>query len=173
MLVSNQHAGRQLIEFFYLQEEPNMKKAKKIITTLLIIMIITCTTINICYAADDIVGSVASFPVEISYQDVSNDDEYTKIVETGKNNLKDDSTYSIDHYIFVVSSSKNLLVVKDLDTNAFVFISGKNFSVTRSEVWYTDTEDSSVNTFYYPYDKDEQSLLIVNPQHFNIEALYQ
>lgn len=149
-----------------------MEKAKKIITAL-IIMVITCMTNNICYAADNIVGSVKKFPVEISYQDIFNEEEYTQIVEKGKNNLKDDSTYAIEHYLFVVSSSKSLLIVKDLDTNAFVFVSGKNFAVTCSEIWYTDTEDSSVNTFYYPYDKDEQSLLIVNPQHFNIEALYQ
>ena len=151
-----------------------MKKSKKL-TLAIIIMVISYMTNTICYAsaADDIVGSVATFPVEISYQDVSNEEEYAKIIEGGKNNLKKDTTYSIDHYLFVVSSSKNLLVVKDLDSNSFVFISGENFAVTRSEIWYTDTEDSSVNAFYYNYDKDEKSLLIVNPQCFNIEALYQ
>ncbi len=146
-----------------------MKKSKKITVAIILMVIFSCLTCTSCYASTkNIVGSVDSFPIELSYQDISDETEYEKLVDEGKNNLKKANAYSIEHYYIILSDTKNTLIIKNLEKNYLMVIAGKDFAITKTDIWYTDTSDMSVNNFFYGIDEPENSILVVNFNNFNI-----
>lgn len=116
------------------------------------------------------IGDIRPSTHEISYQDISTEKDYLSLVEAGENNLKSTSAYEIDDFWLAVDSEHSLFAMQ-APKGAIFLLSGKDFCLTPTEVWYTS--NNGVKHFnyadaYFMY-LDRGTLL--NPDGIDIDEL--
>lgn len=117
------------------------------------------------------IGDIRPSTHEISYQDISTEKDYLSLVETGENNLKSTSTYEIDDFWLAVDSDHSLFAMQ-APKGAILLLSGKDFCLTPTEVWYTSS-NGGINHFNYvdAYFVYLDKGTILNPDNIDIDEL--
>lgn len=117
------------------------------------------------------IGDIRPSTHEISYQDISTEKDYLSLVEAGENNLKGTSAYEIDDFWLAVDSEHSLFAMQ-APKGAILLLSGKDFCLTPTEVWYTSS-NGGINHFNYvdAYFVYLDKGTILNPDNIDIDEL--
>lgn len=114
-------------------------------------------------------GIEASAPEILSYQEVSTEQDYFSLVENGEF-LKADASYQMDSFWVGISSEYGIFAMRT-SKGAVLLLSGKDFILTPTEVWYSSS--NGVKHFNYAdsylMHLDEGTLL--NPDDINLDEL--
>lgn len=117
------------------------------------------------------IGDIRPSTHEISYQDISTEKDYLSLVEAGENNLKSGSAYEVDDFWLAVDSDHSLFAMQ-APKGAILLLSGKDFCLTPTEVWYTSS-NGGINHFNYvdAYFVYLDKGTILNPDNIDIDEL--
>mgnify|MGYP004542415127 CR=1 FL=1 len=115
------------------------------------------------------INGIETSAPEVSYQDISTEEDYISLVENGAFLQADSSFYTNSFWVDV--DSKHSLFAMQTTKGAILLLSGKDFCLTPTEVWYTS--NNGVKHFnyadaYFMY-LDRGTLL--NPDGIDIDEL--
>lgn len=116
------------------------------------------------------INGIETSAPEVFYQDISTEEDYVSLVKCGKA-LKADAVYTIDDFWIGIVSDYNIFAIQT-SKGAVLLLSGKDFCLTSTEIWYTssngDIKHFNYNDAYFIY-LDEGTLL--NPDGIDIDEL--
>ena len=147
----------------------------KIIALLVGILVWVTASNSLCTAPTSTptlsaINGIETSAPEVSYQDISTEEDYISLVEKGKA-LKADSSFYINGFWVGVDSEHSLFAMQTTK-GAILLLSGKDFCLSPTEVWYTSS-NGGINHFNYvdAYFVYLDKGTILNPDNINIDEL--
>ena len=106
---------------------------------------------------------------EVSYQDISTEEDYISLVENGAFLQADSSFYTNSFWVGV--DSKRSLFAMQTTKGAILLLSGKDFCLTPTEVWYTSNNGVKHFDYVAAYFMYLDRGTLLNPDGIDIDEL--